>query len=406
MKLRIVFIFLVSVLIPTGLLAYFGLLAVRSEKQIVESHSRARYEAMADIVIGEIRAALIDAPEALSDRQAIEAIVRDQKSIFRGQVAICDEQGLLVSGEVPSGSGGPVYSRRLKDIPFRSFSSNVLEQWTLKVYDRYPLLGKRTEERKRRPYFYVGLIVFSALSIIAGGVFTLGCLSRQWRLAELKNEFVTRLSHDLRRPLTSIRMFSEMLRDGRVPDEDKRREYYGIISGESERLTQLANNILGFSRIEQGRNRDNFRSEDIVALVRDTVAHFREYEASHRINLRVHGVFPRVKMDAESLSQALINLLSNAVKYSPPDKDIDVNLVRGDNNAVIEVVDRGMGVLASEKKKIFRRFYRSRRAPVGKIEGSGLGLVLVKYAAEAHNGRVVLESEEGRGSKFSLILPI
>jgi len=115
---------------------------------------------------------------------------------------------------------------------------------------------------------------------------------------------------------------------------------------------------------------------------------------------------PAVKVDAGAVSQALMNLLTNADKYSSFEKEITVNMKKDKKNVIIEVVDEGEGISKEDQKKVFQKFYRSSRKDVAEVEGSGLGLALVKYTTEAHGGKVAVESEKGRGSKFSIILPI
>ena len=397
MRVKIVLIFILSVLIPTALLAYFGLQAVRSEKLIVETNIRRVYESMADVVEDEIKTALYGLSESfLKDKAKVESILINQASMFNYQVKIFDSRGRPLGGEPSKELGAPVLRKSMRGISY-----------IIAVYEKYPVLIKGLEERKNRLTSYMAVIIFSALFVLGGSFFTLNALSREWRLTELKSEFVSSLSHDLRRPLTSIRMFSEMLKNNSVPSEEKKREYYNIISGESEQLTNMANNILDFSRIERGRKRYEFKDEDITAIIRATIERFKSYMAheSCKVSLNMDPDIPPIKIDADSIAQAVTNLLTNAFNYSPFDKEIMVNVVKRPGEVAIEVIDNGMGIPRSEQKKIFRRFYRVESKDTN-VEGSGLGLTLVKYAAEAHGGRVVVESKEGRGAKFSLILPV
>ena len=397
MRVKIVLIFILSVLIPTALLAYFGLQAVRSEKLIVETNIRRVYESMADVVEDEIKTALYGLSESfLKDKAKVESILINQASMFNYQVKIFDSRGRPLGGEPSKELGAPVLRKSMRGISY-----------IIAVYEKYPVLIKGLEERKNRLTSYMAVIIFSALFVLGGSFFTLNALSREWRLTELKSEFVSSLSHDLRRPLTSIRMFSEMLKNNSVPSEEKKREYYNIISGESEQLTNMANNILDFSRIERGRKRYEFKDEDITAIIRATIERFKSYMAheSCKVSLNMDPDIPPIKIDADSIAQAVTNLLTNAFNYSPFDKEIMVNVVKRPGEVAIEVIDNGMGIPRSEQKKIFRRFYRVESKDTN-VEGSGLGLTLVKYAAEAHHGKIVVESKEGHGSKFLLILPV
>ena len=397
MRVKIALIFILSVLIPTALLAYFGLQAVRSEKLIVETNIRRVYESMADVVEDEIKTALYGLSDSfLKDKAKVESILINQASMFNYQVKIFDDTGRPLGGAPPKDLGAPVLRKSMRGISY-----------IIAVYEKYPVLIKGLEERKNRLTSYMAVIIFSALFVLCGSFFTLSALSREWRLTELKSEFVSSLSHDLRRPLTSIRMFSEMLKTGSVQSEEKKREYYNIISGESEQLTNMANNILDFSRIERGRKRYEFKNEDITAIIRATIERFKSYMAheSCKVTLNMEPGIPPIKIDADSIAQAITNLLTNAFNYSPLDKEITVNVVKRPKEVAIEVIDNGVGIPRSEQKKIFRRFYRVESKDTN-VEGSGLGLTLVKYAAEAHHGKVVVESKEGSGSKFLLILPV
>lgn len=379
------------------MLAYFGLKAVRSEKVIVESGIKQRYEAMANIVESEIDSTLAGlSPELLKDKPFIESIISDQASIFKGQITIFDDKGSPVSGTSGAKNNRQLMvTRPMKNLPY-----------TVAVYERYPLLIEKYEARKKALYAYIITIGAAAIAILAGALFTLGALSKQWRLAELKSEFVAGLSHDLRKPLTSIRMFSEMLKDGVVAENGRREEYYTIINTESERLTQLANNILDFSRIETGRKKHRFKEEDVGKIVKDTADYFLLYNLDEKrpVDVSIDKALPAIKADAGAISQAVLNLLSNAAKYSPTEKGIKVSVRRHPRGIAIDVIDEGIGVPRGEQKKIFRKFYRA-QGPDSEIEGSGLGLALVKYAAEIHGGRVTVESEIGKGSKFTIVLP-
>lgn len=404
MKLRIVLIFLVAILIPTALLAYFGLLAVRSERSIIERSMQDRYEFMADTVLGEIERSIKELPKDLQkNKRYLESVLMGEAAMFKGQVKILDKEGRVIGDAArsfaPASKKGkaPMFTQPVRGRPY-----------TIAVYEHHPMFLKRYEERKGGLYLYIILIAGSVILILCGSGFTLWALSREWRFTEVKSEFVSDLSHDLRRPLTSIRMFSEMLKDGRVSSEEKKQDYYNIIHTESERLTHLANNVLDFFRIEKGRKKYAFKKENIANITTDAVEHFKTHmvEKARPVNLNIERGIPEIRMDANAISQVLTNLLSNADKFSPPDREIGVNLRKNPKDVVIEVIDQGVGVPKSERKKIFERYYRASQKNVKETEGSGLGLTLVKYTVKAHNGRVKVESEEGKGSKFSLILPI
>jgi signal transduction histidine kinase len=402
---RPLLIFIVAILTPTAFLSYFGLLAVRSEQSIIEKNMRERREFMAEIVVNEIVTSVNGMPRTLKDnREYLESVLVGEAAMFKDQAAILDNNGTMLKGPLKSfafkrgdGPDAPALTRKVPGMPYE-----------VAIYERYPVqLIEKMEKKKKGLYLYITIIVISAIIMLAGGTFTLWSLSREWRLARLKGEFVASLSHDLRRPLTSIRMFSEMLRDDRVPTKEKKRDYYNIINSESERLTHLANNILDFSRIETGKKLYNFKYENIANIVTDTVERCRTYMAdeTRKITLNIGQNIPLVRIDVNSISQALMNIISNAAKYSDVDKEIVINLSRAKNEVAIDVIDKGIGIPRSESKKIFTKFYRTSQKGVTEIEGSGLGLMLVKYIMEAHRGQIRVDSEVGKGSKFTMALP-
>lgn len=399
MNLKIISIFFLAIFIPTSLLAYFGILAVRSEKDIVEKNMVQKYRAMADIVEGQIKQALSQAShEELGRTSYWESLLVAQAAIFKDEVAIFSPNGRPL-GTATTPLSEAIFARPLARLPY-----------IIAVYERYPMILEQLEARRQGLALYIGLIAFSAFSILIGSFYTLSALAREWRFAQLKSEFVAHLSHDLRRPLTSIQMFSEMLKEGHIPGEEKKQEYYNIIANESGKLTHLANNILDFSRIERKRIRYNFEQADITNIVRDAVDRFKTYMMDDKrpVTLAMDPC-PPVKMDVHAIGQAVMNLLTNAAKYSPPGTPIEVKVGAGLKPArtvVIDIIDHGYGVPASEQKKIFRKFYRVSKPYVAQIEGSGLGLTLVQYTVEAHGGKVVVESEENKGSKFSIVLPV
>jgi len=231
---------------------------------------------------------------------------------------------------------------------------------------------------------------------------------RELKLSRLKSDFVANVSHELKTPLALIRLFAETLELGRVPSEEKKRQYHGIINKESRRLTQLINNILDFSRIEAGRKEYRLVPSDLAAVVRDVVDAYRFpiEQQGFGLELHVQEDLPQVSLDREAVSQALINLINNALKYSRDEKRIRIEARRSGDGLVVAVADRGIGIAKSEHHKIFEKFYRAEDSLVHETKGSGLGLSLVKHIVEAHGGRVEVDSAPGRGSTFSLWLPL
>ncbi len=236
-----------------------------------------------------------------------------------------------------------------------------------------------------------------------------GALARQMRLSQMKSDFVSNVSHELRTPLSSIRVFGEYMRLGRVTKAEKIQEYGEYIEAESRRLTQLINNILDFSKIESAEKKYRFCPTDVVDLVEQTVAGFEMplRDSGVSIAFASHGTRPPLlPLDKDAIAQVLMNLLDNAVKYSNGNKSIEVT-VRGSSDEVsISVRDHGIGIPASERKKIFEKFYRVGSGLVHDVKGSGLGLSIVEHVAKAHGGHVEVDSAVGEGSTFTIVLPL
>jgi signal transduction histidine kinase len=248
-----------------------------------------------------------------------------------------------------------------------------------------------------------------AAVLIGGITLTIRTALREMKLSAMKNEFVSNVSHELRTPLSSIRVFGEFMRRGRVGNPDKVREYGSYIETESRRLTQLINNILDFSRIESGRKVYTFEEADLEEILAGTLATFTVRLRDKGFDVSYQGPdepLPEVEVDPNAIDRAVANLLDNAVKYSDGDRAIEVKLDRSDDEAVISVTDHGIGIPRDEQEKIFERFHRVSTGLVHDVKGSGLGLSLVRHIAESHGGSVTVESEVGRGSTFSIHLPL
>jgi signal transduction histidine kinase len=258
----------------------------------------------------------------------------------------------------------------------------------------------------------LGLLVsLLLLAIGVGSWLIVADLNRQLRQARQKTDFVSNVSHELKTPLTSIRMFSELLAEGRVTDEAKQRSYLNIITAEVARLTRLINNVLDFARMERGEKQYHWEQCDLVGLIRETVEAYQPHleTTGFKFHLSVPGKPMFVRGDRDALAQVLVNLLSNAEKYSGEKKEITVVLeasTRSRGFVEICVLDRGVGVPPGCAERIFEQFYRAHDSLSSGIQGSGLGLTLARQIARAHSGDLMYEPRDGGGSCFVLKLPV
>jgi len=279
---------------------------------------------------------------------------------------------------------------------------DALPHWKLGVFMLNPA---RLHQSARTLRLTVTLLIVVLLLAIAFGSWLIvGDLKRQLMLARQKTDFVSNVSHELKTPLTSIRMFSELLADNRVEDPARQRQFLRIITAETARLTRLINNVLDFARMERGEKTYKMERFDLRAVVEEICTTYRPHLEEHGFKFECAtadgAVF--VKGDRDALAQVLVNLLSNAEKYSGDNKEIRVEL----NGEGLRVLDRGLGVPRGCEEKIFEQFFRAHDSLASGIEGSGLGLTLAQQIVRAHGGSIRYESRAGGGSCFVVRIPL
>lgn len=228
-------------------------------------------------------------------------------------------------------------------------------------------------------------------------------------LSELKSYFISSVSHELRMPLTSIRMFAETLRLGRVTGGRKKKEYLSIIEGETERLGRLIENVLNFSKIEKGIKEYKFEQVDVASIGKKAAAALRyDFDSVGGVlQVRVSRKLPALEADGEALQQVILNLLSNALKYSVGrTKRVRLAMMVKGGSVIIEVSDNGIGIAKEELPSIFEKFYRVRDDRSRQVGGTGLGLPLVRHVVEAHGGSIDVRSTVGKGTTFTVKIPL
>jgi signal transduction histidine kinase len=281
----------------------------------------------------------------------------------------------------------------------------ALPHWELGVYLINP--AKLTASARTLKLTLGLLIGVLVLAIGIGSWLIFADLNRQLTLARQKTDFVSNVSHELKTPLTSIRMFSELLAEGRVHDAAKQRNYLGIITAETARLTRLINNVLDFARMERGEKEYKFQPFDLRALAHETAETYRPHLEANgfRFDCELPDHSVMVNGDRDALAQVLVNLLSNAEKYSNSQKEIALRLeapAQDRQCAELKVLDRGVGVPRGCEQKIFEQFFRAHDSLSSGVQGSGLGLTLARKIARAHGGDVEYEARGGGGSCFVL----
>jgi signal transduction histidine kinase len=311
--------------------------------------------------------------------------------------AVLDPGGRPVYSRAPVGDGSPVL-----EVSFRE----TLPEWRLAVYAA-PGASPRQAVRRQVVLFTLAFAVLLVV-IIAGILATWRLTRRETEMARLKSDFVANVSHDLKTPLSVIRMFGETLEMGRVVDESQRRDYYRVITRESERLSRLIDNVLDFSRIEGGRQTYDMSPTAVEPLIRETLEAFAYPlgQGGFKVDVTIAPDLAEVEMDAAAVGQALANLVDNAIKYSGDERALTVDARVVDGRLALSVVDRGVGIARAEHERIFEKFYRVGRSDTQGRRGSGVGLALVRHVAVAHGGDVTVESAPGAGSRFTLWLAL
>ncbi|MEE2886060.1 MAG: HAMP domain-containing sensor histidine kinase [Planctomycetota bacterium] len=311
-------------------------------------------------------------------------------------LAVHDPSGvpLLVSGETPP-----------SEKPAMEFAPIESELASLK-FIAIPLTDPAELQNAERAQLILGLIL---VIVAAGGAFMLVRSARQQtELAKMKVQLLSRVTHELKTPLAVIKMYGETLGLGRAKDEDQLRKFAGIISTESDRLTNMVSRILDFSKMEAGTFSYEKRQIDlgeIVESVRDEYTAHIEAKGKVLVGTIRHGLLARV--DPEALAGSVVNLLENAVKYTPdtaPSQNLELDLQRQNGHAVLEVRDRGTGIPTEELGRVFDDFYRASNA--GETRGAGLGLSLVDHFARSHGGKIEALVREGGGTTIRLTLPL
>lgn len=323
-------------------------------------------------------------------------------------------------------------SARIKPL-VSSEIGHAMPHWRVALYLSDPAILTRPARTLALTLSLIVVVMIAAIGF--GGLLIAADLRRQIIVARQKTDFVSNVSHELKTPLTSIRMFSELLAEGKVADATQRQQFLHIISQETARLTRLINNVLDFARMERGEKKYNLARCDLVPVLTETVAAYRpQLEASgFTVTMTAPPTPVWVDADCDAVSQVIVNLLSNAEKYAFSGHRIDIlldvptstgqltgpgceapasysaprsGISKTPSHLELRILDRGPGVPPGCEERIFEQFYRAHDSLSSGIQGSGLGLTLARQIVRAHNGEIRYEPRQGGGSAFIVTLPL
>jgi signal transduction histidine kinase len=282
--------------------------------------------------------------------------------------------------------------------------SEILPRWEAAAYLADP--GIIASRAARVTTIIAVLIGILLVSILSGGALVFKGMHDEISLARKKTTFVANVSHELKTPLTSIRMFAEMLRDRKQDDQEKRRKYLDIMVSESQRLTRLINNVLDFSQPERSRQH-HMDALDVSGVCREIMEGQRDRleRNGFTVVFRSGGALT-VTADREALMQAALNLVANAEKYSEDTKEITVETASSEGSAVVRIMDRGIGVPPKHRKSIFKEFFRVNDELTSRSRGAGLGLTIASRIVRDHGGEISYSPRNGGGSIFQIRLPL
>lgn len=311
---------------------------------------------------------------------------------------------LLVNGKNEN-----ILTHEVSRIPQKSLSlafNKIPLPWTFVAIQ--PEYEKLESDAKTQMIIYVLLVLIIIILMILGVYVLLRDINRETETMLLKTEFVHNVSHELKTPLSLIRLYGEtLLLKDKLPEAD-RKEGLQIITKESERLSYMINNILDFSKIEMGRKEFDLKSGNLKEVVMKTLDSYRYHfvKKGFIIEEDFDKNIPIVVFDKNAVEGILINLFSNVIKFSFETKEMKVSLKNTSETICLRVSDRGIGIPADELSNIFNRFYRVKNTSDFEARGSGLGLTLVKHAIDAHEWKIEVKSMPNEGSSFSIMIPL
>ncbi len=304
--------------------------------------------------------------------------------------SIIDENDSLLAGAIPDSSNILSQSRISEAFP-----------WEFSLYEKD--VSEIRKESRQRMFLMYGLLLFSLITVIFGSFFMLRFIIQEHKLLAMKTNFLSSVSHELKTPLTSIKMFAEMMARGRVVKVEKVQEYSGLIGKEASRLENLIGAILNYTRMEHGTGAFKWERLDFSVCAK------KVFDAVEDIGvekgLEFHTKFEPgayVMGDYTALYSLAQNLIENAIKYTNAPGEVTISVYNEEDRTVFSVADTGVGIASSEQKNIFNDFYRVGDEMTRSTKGSGLGLAIVKRVVKTHKATISLSSKPGKGSTFTV----
>jgi signal transduction histidine kinase len=333
--------------------------------------------------------------------------------------------GAVLSGGVLKGFFNSALQPLLKDQPFAAALRptegaplwNALPDnataWRTEQLSAVPGLrmeftGPHEMHTGRDRWMWYGFVLLPMLMLVVGLTMTVRVVRQEIALNQMQSKFIAAVSHELKSPITGIRLLMERIKDGRLQAPEMASEYYQAIGRETDRLENLVNRLLESQKLQSEARKYAFEPTSLEDLADNAVRRLRPQAEAKGIQLAAHaekGV-PNLPLDKAAIGDAIENLLDNAIKYSPAGSQVSLHIRAADNEAQVEVCDQGIGIEKTDLPRIFDPFFRGCRGDKESVKGTGLGLALVKAAAEAHGGAVDVSTAPESGSRFTLRLPL
>jgi len=315
---------------------------------------------------------------------------------------ILDNTGQIIAGQPEMWLGGK-YSQGQKFLT-RSLGK-FFPDWQVELYFRYGIFTAAAR-RQQMIYTWTAILVIGLMVVLAGVAGK--TVARQVKLNKLKNDFIATVSHELKTPLSSMRVLVDTLLDGNYEGEKTAAEYLQLVSKENERLSRLIDNFLTFSRMERNKQAFDIGPAEPAEIAKAAVdaVQTKFGKARCKFDVSIDENLPQVPADKDAMVTVLLNLLDNAYKYSYDDKQIELKVFAEEDKVCFSVKDNGIGMGRRAVKKIFNRFYQVDSSLSRSAEGTGLGLAIVKFIVDAHKGQITVESKPDEGSEFVVKMPI